>query len=108
MTTFLDGPAAGQTLMLRRAPMFLRVTAAHGAFDALDQLEDKPRPEEYVYVYKITGNPGRVHINRGKQGSGWYTMAEYKIVPVQPGQDVLKHADNWHNWVMSQPEARRA
>lgn len=46
MTTFIDGPAKGQTLMLRRNPVYLIVTEENGKFDALDQLEDAPKPTE--------------------------------------------------------------
>ena len=54
MTRFLDGPAAGNALMLRRAPLFLRVTidAAGGKVDALDQLDDDPQDGETVHVYR--------------------------------------------------------
>lgn len=37
MVRFLDGPAAGLVLWLRRAPLYLRVTLdARAHFDALD------------------------------------------------------------------------
>lgn len=45
MTTFTDGPAAETVLELRRAPKFLRVVRdADGTVDALDQLNDTPKP----------------------------------------------------------------
>ncbi len=79
MTSFLDGPAAGQRLMLKRAPRFIRVVTHGGKFDALDQLGDVPLPSEAIHVYEITGKPGGVHLNtRGKPGGGFFTIAKYR------------------------------
>jgi hypothetical protein len=63
MTTFEDGPAKGQTLMLQRAPLFLRVVIdPSGKVDALDQLTDKPASNEKIFAYVLTAEPGRFHI----------------------------------------------
>ena len=61
MTTFVDGPAKGQRLRLKRAARFLRVTEANGEWDALDQLTDHPRTDEKLWAYEITGQPGMMH-----------------------------------------------
>ena len=63
MTTFIDGPAKGQHLALKRAPRFLRVVVADGKWDALDQIEDEPRPGELVYAYEVHGPVGSCHIS---------------------------------------------
>jgi len=71
MTTFKDGPAKGQTLMLRRAQMFLRVVQdPKGTWDALDQPDDTPKPEERLYAYRIDGQPAMAHycIRGGRGG----------------------------------------
>lgn len=87
MTTFQDGPAKGQTFMLRRAPVFLRVTEAVGKFDALDQPDDTPEPHETLHCYVLAEKPRSVHLcvrgkNRG--AGGFYPMATYKLVENPP------------------------
>ena len=53
MIRFLDGPADGTELNLRRAPRFLRVVIAPGGrVDALDMLDDVAKPEEAIHVYQ--------------------------------------------------------
>lgn len=79
MTTFLDGPARGQTLMLRFAPQTLRVVVdSKGKWDALDLPEDTPRPDETVYLYERVGEAAMCHLNAGKR-SGFYAIAQYEI-----------------------------
>lgn len=101
MTTFLDGPAMGQNLVLKRAPSFLRVVhnRVSGIYDALDIPEDEAGPNEDVYVYVLSQEPGRCHVLKRPTGSGWYIIAQYKLCPEQP----LSVRDNnvWHEWVMS-------
>jgi len=56
MTRFLDGPAAGKTLSLSYAPMYLRVVIdPKGNVDALDAPDDSPRPGEIVHLYRRHG-----------------------------------------------------
>lgn len=92
MVEILDGPGAGATLMLRRAPRLLRVTVRKPQdalfdappdperlevdvagrkvqvgthrpdVDALDQPTDTPDADEAVYVYRRLGSAGRVHV----------------------------------------------
>lgn len=103
MTTFEDGPAKGQNLALKRSPMFLRVvTDCAGKWDALDQPDDSPRREEMVFVYRLSGEPGWCHINRGRRGSGFYPIAIYHYVKPQPDQGVRELAD-WIKWCKEQP-----
>lgn len=47
MSNFIDGPAKGVHLSLRRSPMFLRaVCEPNGKWDALDQLTDTPARDQ--------------------------------------------------------------
>lgn len=94
--------------MLKRAPYFLRVTSESGPiakWDALDQLEDVAQPSEKLYVYKIKGEPGRVHILKrggktGFDGSGWFMTAEYEYFPTQPADAILRDNNEWHKWCL--------
>lgn len=98
MTTFEDGPAKGQNLMLRRAPVFLRVVERAGVWDALDQLEDTPAPDETIHAYALTAKPGGCHINRGGGRGGFYVVAIYKQVNNPPPSDVMRETDRWAQW----------
>lgn len=102
MTTFVDGPARGQKLSLRRAPIFLRVVEYRMAFDALDQLEDEPKPEESIHLYRIKGKPGGMFVTKRGGGGGYYPIAEYAVVPNPPSDEVLRDKQKWHDWVMKQ------
>jgi hypothetical protein len=106
MTSFTNGPAQDQTLMLKRAPIFLRVVQDNaGKFDALDQPEDTPRPGEKLYAYRIREKPGGCHLSircRGKRGGGFYTIASYELVEVQPDQAFMADANHWGAWCHAQ------
>jgi hypothetical protein len=70
MIHFLDGPATGQLLMLRRAPRYLRVTKSpRGVWDALDRLDDTPTAEEQVYVYVRVGKKAAGRLLDGREWS---------------------------------------
>lgn len=104
MTTFVDGPAKGQTLMLKRSPCCLRVTVKETGdkskpvkYDALDQLEDKPEFGETVYVYELTAIPGVAFID-GAKIHGRYSIAQYKLMNYQPSYAVLIDNDRWEQW----------
>ncbi len=102
MTTFQDGPAAASTLQLRRAPKFLRVVVDGDEVDALDQLEDSPRATEKLFAYVIVENHGMIHINardkRGRRCGGYYAMAKYALVEVQPADEIMRSKSKWRNW----------
>ena len=98
MTTFQDGPAKGKTLMLRRAPAFLRVTQYKKDFDALDLASDFPRDEEILYAYQLAKYVGVAHINRGSRGGGWYPIAEYRMVQPQPEAMFMRSNVEWERW----------
>lgn len=102
MTRFLDGPAQDVTLLLQRAPKYLRaVQDREGTWDALDQLTDSPQPDERVIVYEMVSGPMRIHLQRRERGRrvcGWYEGGEYRIVADQPG-DVVRSTTGWRAWV---------
>ena len=93
--------------MLKRAPMFLRVVChilpggKIGDWDALDQLEDTAGKDEVICVYRVVGTPGWAHINRGRNGSGFYAMANYKLCDQQPTDEVMRDNQSWTCWVNS-------
>lgn len=104
MTTFQDGPAAGQTLQLQRAPIYLRVTEEGGTFDALDQLHDEPKPTERLYCYVLAEVPGHCHVLRSPRHlSGWQTIAKYRFVDPQPTDDQMRATPAWRDWTNQQP-----
>lgn len=104
MTTFKDGPAQGQRLMLRRAPIFLRVTS-FTVWDALDQPEDTPEPSENLFAYVLAGEPGHCHISTrgkdGRRGGGFYPIAEYRYVEQQPDDATMRDNAAWRKWCES-------
>lgn len=99
MTHFEDGPAKDKTLMLKRAPRFLRVVDENGQFDALDQLDDAPRPDEKIYVYERVGKVGMIHINTGRKNQGGvFPMATYRFIENQPDDAVMRNRDQWQSY----------
>lgn len=110
MTKFLDGPAAGQVLALKRAPVYLRVVQGRKEWDALDQLGDTPAAHERIHVYRLKENRGTVHLNCGRRGaSGFYEMADYAYSADQPTDAVARDTDAWRGWCrMKQAVERQA
>lgn len=101
MITFMDGPAAMQSLWLKRAPLFLRVVETPGGnFDALDRLHDTPASDERIHVYLREGEAQLCHI-RATGRSGWYQMASYVLHADQPGEGV-RDTEDWRRWVLAQ------
>lgn len=99
MTNFTDGPAAGTILELRRAPLFLRVVSGASGWDALDQLTDTPLPDETITVYVLVENHGWIHLNRrdknGKNTSGTFQRATYRVFEEQPEDMILRTTARW-------------
>jgi hypothetical protein len=103
MTRFEGGPAKGQTLMLRRAARFLRVTesalpeSGKTKWDALDQLDDQPMPDEKLHAYEIVGQPVMAFID-GTKCRGRYAIATYRLVVPQPDDTSMRTTEAWHAW----------
>lgn len=112
MTTFQDGPAAGVILGLQRAPKYLRVVRQKFAddpkWDALDQLTDRPEPNEEVFAYRLVEYRGHVHVCRRPTGSGYFAMATYAHIEQQPPVDVLRNTAKWQRWAQEQHQAEQA
>lgn len=116
MTKFQDGPAAGQLLELRRAPTFLRVvrdpTYASAAckrgrseWDALDQLDDAPRPGEVLLAYRKVGDEGSMHLlgtRNGRRFGRWIVRATYRLCEAQPDDSVMRDTGRWRAWCQEQ------
>lgn len=105
MTRFQDGPAAAQTLTLKRSPFLLRVTQDGQSFDALDRLEDEPFDQEKIFAYYLIDGPLVVHLKIAKPGrSGFYNMATYKLVPDQPADEDMRTQARWVAWCAANAE----
>lgn len=102
MTTLIDGPAEGIRLMLKRAARFIRVVEADGKWDALDQPDDTPKPNEKIYAYEVRGEVGNCHISLrgkdGKRGGGFYPIASYGFVSQQPDDATMRDTTKWRQW----------
>ena len=93
MTTakFLNGPAAGKTLSLSRAPVLLRVVIGPGGrLDALAGLEDEPSDDERVLAYATHGEPGPDN------------AVTYILNPDQPTDNILRQTEAWRSWCHQQ------
>lgn len=100
MAKFLDGPAAGVTLQLRRAPVLLRAVGNQGGdWDALDQLDDTPDAGERIAVYiQVAGTLRRWHQRPG----GCYEGADYRLLAPQPADELVRSTDAWRKWCFAQ------
>ena len=114
MLRFLDGPAAGKTLMCVRAPKYLRVVRdTTGAWDALDQLSDTPELGEAIFAYCLEGKAGSVHLQlSGPGGRGrrcrWEQTGDYRLCPEQPAYAVMRDTESWRRWAQEQDARERA
>lgn len=99
MTTFLDGPAIGKTLMLRRTPIFLRVTEEGGSFDALNSPGDTARPTEKLFAYVMVRHHGSVHLNIAGGKGGVFQRCDYKLIELQPADAEMRDQWTWGEWV---------
>lgn len=114
MSDFLDGPAAGVSLSLRRSPLLLRVVCTSNGdpkWDALDQLSDTPAAGEDIYVYRKVKDDGTVHIDgvrNGKRFGQWLSMATYAVVREQPDDATMRDTAQWRAWCEANAETARA
>lgn len=103
MVKFIDGPANGAELSLRRAPKYLRVVVGiNGLVDALDQKEDKPTKEESVHAYIQCWRS--YHFGwMCTRNSGCFIVGDfnYKFMSEQPSDEVIRDLSSWEQWVES-------
>lgn len=106
MSAFRGGPADGVTLMFHRGPVYLRVVQGPDGFDVLDQLDDTPREDELVWVYRMLGDSRHAHLlyrGRGEVRSGWYEFSDYEHVEVDDEtRERIRDTQEWRNWVKAQ------
>jgi hypothetical protein len=102
------GPADGVALVLKRAPLFLRVvySEAKDDFDALDQLDDTPKSNETIYVYRRRAGAATYafidwHDGRGRKGARC-AIAEYQFIEQQPGDAHTRGTNAWRRWCLDQ------
>lgn len=116
MIRFLDGPADGTELSLRRAPRFLRVVVdAKGRIDALDLLDDVAGAGETVHVYQgdvdtlmalpddifvCTSGPGGLRQAGGAEG----VYRHRGDVEGEP----LRDTATWRSWVTEEVERQES
>lgn len=105
MMRLVDGPAAGETLAIRRAPILLRVaknTLARNkerVWDALNDLEDVAKPHETLHLYMLMAKPQMVHLKMAnRRASGFYAMGFYKFLPEQPDDATMRDNAKWSAW----------
>ncbi len=113
MTKFLDGPAAGVVLQLRRSPRFLRVVhdAGYSAavckkgrqeWDALDQLSDVPVLREQIFVYVLVVREGGMCLDwtdkQGRRRGSMFQIATYRHLAEQPDETITRDTSAWQNW----------
>lgn len=104
MTRFKGGPAEGHVLTLQRSPYYLRVVRVHGStkVDALDQLDDTPRHDETVWVYRLIARHGTAFIDKrdaqGRRTGHRAEMATYELLDPQPQGQHLRDIEAWQAW----------
>lgn len=99
--TFLDGPAAGQSFELHRAPMYVRAVreSLSLSWDVLNEPDDEPNAGEEVHVYECVPETWTfVFVRPG----GRYESCEYRHRPDVDGE-LLRETAAWREWATSQP-----
>ena len=97
MAEFLDGPARGITMDLRRCPTYLRLVhdparTKRRGWDALDLPDDHPEPGESLALYRIEpGTHGVVFVRPG----GRFEYGKYRHVTVH-AETLEQLADREH------------
>jgi len=98
----LDGRFQHSLSLVRTPPLLRFVITGDDwkTLDALDQLEDQPKPGERVIVAERKEvNP--VHFKfsgKDKHKSGWYKWVKYVSLEDQPPEDVVRDTAKWQEW----------
>lgn len=100
MTRFLDGPAKGQHFMIKRTPIFVRVTQDEGGkWDILNDAGDTPRKTERLFAYVLTERPGMCCIRAAKGQGGIFQSGVYRHCDPQPADETMRDQKKWEQWV---------
>ena len=108
MISFENGAAAGQRLMLKRAPLYLRVVFTGDKWDALDQLTDTPAAHESIAVYVRIGAPSECFLDwtqKGRRRGARFACATYRAVPDPPDDATLRNTEAWREWCRARVRA---
>lgn len=103
---FTNGPAAPLILSIRRYPVLLRVVRDISVdppkWDALDQLDDKAKETEQIYVYRLMEQPASCHIDgvrNGRRFGEWTQIGRYEVLPdVMIPDEILRNNETWKAW----------
>src|SRR6185295_8027195 len=101
MIRFVGGPADAVVLELQAAPVLLRVVQSKaGQWDALDQPNDQPTPDETIVVYRR--NPGtvaRAHLCCSPRSKSRFVLiAEYHAVQQRPADELVRDNQSWQHY----------
>ncbi len=104
MLKLIDGPCAG-TYLVQRAPVYLRAVLDNvtGETDVLDQIDDLPKLTESIFVYRLQGEAGWMHLN-GPKIKGFYATGEYKYLGLEVDGEQFRSTEKWQEWALNQPQ----
>ncbi len=83
------------------------VRSRQGNWDALDQLDDTPKPTEEIFLYALTEKPGWMHLcirGKGKAAGVFYTTGRYRHVALQIPDATLRDTQAWRTWCQKNHE----
>lgn len=64
-------------------------------------MDDTPKDEETIFVYRRVEKPPVVHVHATK-GGGWYPMAKYRLNPTQPAEFQARDNFEWQGWCLAE------
>lgn len=99
MTRFLDGPAKDAHFMIRRTPIFVRVTQEGEKFDILNEADDRPRTGETLFAYVLTEKPGICCVRASGSRGGIFQSGTYRFCDPQPDDNTMRRELLWTRWV---------
>lgn len=109
MIRFNDGPASGIQLMVKRAPIYLRLVFARKEWDALDQVDDEPKRTEQITAYRRVALEHPTHFKFFRRSAnGWYANATYAVVTPQPDDATMRDKAKWQAWCVAQEKLDKA
>jgi hypothetical protein len=97
--SFIGGVANGCRLNFKRTPVYLRVVVDNkGKVDVLDQEYDIPQKNETLYAYRMIDASFSSAFMCGSTGCDLVINAEYKLLPLQPSQEIMRNKTQWYKW----------